>query len=822
MTKSVTKSKSTSECALRTGLGRNGDQVTALHGLNQQGGNAKEQRKKTPATGQTSTSCLKKGATIEPVQTELSSFLPSTSVSTSSPPIVTKPLSSNVERGVKSKVSQASKNKFAKGEENIQRQPIVDSPNTRSRNSQEKNVASQAICVIPSKSLPKKGRGKGKGKGKDPEEHRIQRTIPGPHRLNENNLSISHLPTTSTPPFISSSPESTQLLSKPPPKGQSQSKRHRTLTLTTSLPPSLPLPLTSPSPSLIPVTPKLLKRFYEALILLTVFGSNRGSRISEEETPTDTFDDEILDIDMNTSALDVNKKHEMDEMGRTKLRRSFTRHLAYLCDYEKGGDSTTAIGLQQMDTGGIVYHVAWNRCSRPERGVEFLKRVLGLLGGALYDRIKDFDKKRGEIEDKIFQLSVKYAEKRISSYASFLARDINFVLGEWKTIREDKQDGESSAQLHTWLQGLLSLTKYPSQLCRFCHKTCTTVSQEFTHLQLLIQLGSPFATRFAQIRHTIGRLNHTPKAIQILLSTRILLPHLFTQLTISHLPSSSSFPPPLQARNPTLSALIGRTMSDPLAITSYRAALAEMDHKYQLSSHLSSHCTNPNWRPKIHAELLLLQHFHSRNLQFVDTDRYIACSKPACYCCYHYIRVHPGKFVVPGSHCNHYLNWRAPDVEEGDERGEKIREGVLIDMSRVFRGEVLMQIKEMRGPGGWKPDSLTEISEVRGRGGVGGGSFVGDEIGRVGSDGVENGGCDSAVDDAEEEDCESLVGEYDEEEEDELVTNNHHIRNEHFDLSQTSRENEGTPHQQDQNISEADYHSCDTSEEEDGGVSLYF
>ncbi|TGO46961.1 hypothetical protein BOTNAR_0554g00080 [Botryotinia narcissicola] len=394
MTKSVTKSKSTSECVLQTKLSGNGDQVTALHGLNQQGGNAKEQRKKAPATVQKGTSSLKKGVTIEEVQTKLSSVLPSTSLSTSSPPIVTKPLFSNIERGAKSKVSQASKNNLAKGEENKKRQPIVNSPNTRSRNSQEKDVASPAICVIPSKSLPKKG------KGKDPEEHCIQRTIPGPHRLSENNLSISHLPTASTPPFISSPPKSTQLLSKPPPKGQSQSKKHRTLTLTTSLPP----PLTSPPPSLIPVAPKLLKRFYEALILLTVFGSNRGPRILEEESPTDTFDDEILDIDVNISALDVNKKHEMDEMSRTKLRRSFTRHLAYLCDYEKGGDSTTAIALQQMNTRGIVYHVAWNRCSRPERGVEFLKKMLGLLGGAGYDWIEDFEKKREEIEARIFEL----------------------------------------------------------------------------------------------------------------------------------------------------------------------------------------------------------------------------------------------------------------------------------------------------------------------------------------------------------------------------------------------------------------------------------
>ncbi|TGO22041.1 hypothetical protein BPAE_0186g00110 [Botrytis paeoniae] len=749
------------------------------------------------------TNPLKKRVTIEEVQTKLSSLLPSTSPSTSSPPIVTKPLSSNIESGVKSKVSQASKNKLAKSEENIQRRRIVNSPNTKSRNSLEKNVASPAICVVASKSLPKKR--KGKGKGKDPEEHSIQKTILSPHRLNENNLSIFHLPTTtSTPLSTSSPPKSTQLLSKPPLKETSCPITHN---------------LTS---TYIPVAPKLLKRFYEALILLTVFGSNRGSRILEEETPTDTFDDEILDIDMNTSALDVNKKHEVDEMSRTKLRRSFTRHLAYLCDYEKGGDSTTAIALQQMDTGRIVYHVSWNKCSRPERGVEFLKKVLGLLGCAGYDGIKDFEKNKEDIEDEIFELSVKNAEKRISSYACFLARDIRFVLGEWKIVREDDQDED---QLFRILDSSSYVASRASHPYRASISTLSFLRQNMYNRAARIRTPPTTHPIRLSIRHSIysNPPHHRPSKPYPKSHPN---PPIHSHPTPSSLHPTHHFPPPLQARNPTLSALIGRTMSDPLAIISYRAALAEMDHKYQLSAHLSSHCTNPNWRPKIHAELLLLQHFHSRDLHFVDRDHYIACSKPACYCCYHYIRVHPGKFVVPGSHCNHYLNWRAPDVKMGDEKGERVREGVLIEMSRVFMGEVLMQIKEMRGPGGWKPDSLTEISEVRGREAGGRGSFVGDGMGGVGGDGVGIGeeDCESAVGDDEEEDCESLVGEYndeeEEEEEDERITKTYHAKNAYFDLSQASRENEGAPHQQDQDMSEADYHSSDTSEEEDGGVSL--
>ena len=61
------KSKSTPEFALQTGLGGNGDQVAALQGLNRRG-NTKEQRKKAPAIGPKNTSPLKKGVAIDAFQ----------------------------------------------------------------------------------------------------------------------------------------------------------------------------------------------------------------------------------------------------------------------------------------------------------------------------------------------------------------------------------------------------------------------------------------------------------------------------------------------------------------------------------------------------------------------------------------------------------------------------------------------------------------------------------------------------------------------------------------------------------------------------------
>jgi hypothetical protein len=65
----------------------------------------------------------------------------------------------------------------------------------------------------------------------------------------------------------------------------------------------------------------------------------------------------------------------------------------------------------------------------------------------------------------------------------------------------------------------------------------------------------------------------------------------------------------------------------------------------------------------VHAELLLLDHFWRNDYQFWGRDRYIGCSKPACYSCYRYISNHPGNFVDPPSHHKIYKNWRAPNAD---------------------------------------------------------------------------------------------------------------------------------------------------------------
>lgn len=72
---------------------------------------------------------------------------------------------------------------------------------------------------------------------------------------------------------------------------------------------------------------RLLSRFYEPLVLLHTLGRTRGERVSQS------------------------LNGELAELSAGQLRRAFLNHLAYSCDYDKGGDTVTAVALESSPQG---------------------------------------------------------------------------------------------------------------------------------------------------------------------------------------------------------------------------------------------------------------------------------------------------------------------------------------------------------------------------------------------------------------------------------------------------------------------------------------
>jgi hypothetical protein len=98
-----------------------------------------------------------------------------------------------------------------------------------------------------------------------------------------------------------------------------------------------------------------LSRFYEPLVLLYTLGSTRGEHTCA-----------VLSAQENISQLPLQE-----------LRRRFLCELAYICDFDKGGDTVTAIGLESNPQKCVLW-VASNSCPR-KKIVPFLESLLAKL-----------------------------------------------------------------------------------------------------------------------------------------------------------------------------------------------------------------------------------------------------------------------------------------------------------------------------------------------------------------------------------------------------------------------------------------------------------
>ena len=94
---------------------------------------------------------------------------------------------------------------------------------------------------------------------------------------------------------------------------------------------SLPNPNSlSPNPPRLDPQQRQLSRFHEPLVLLFTLGRTRGER-----------------------TCGVSAREDLAHLPIQDVRRTFLSDLAYMCDYDKGGKTVTAIGLQYTPRGHI-------------------------------------------------------------------------------------------------------------------------------------------------------------------------------------------------------------------------------------------------------------------------------------------------------------------------------------------------------------------------------------------------------------------------------------------------------------------------------------
>lgn len=230
-------------------------------------------------------------------------------------------------------------------------------------------------------------------------------------------------------------------------------------------------------------------------------------------------------------------------------------------------------------------------------------------------------------------------------------------------------------------------------LVRTCYAERRSVS--FDTLRGLAGQVESRRLEFEQLYKLLGKLGkHVHTAKKLIEAAVSLSQNFMDGFQIERLLSSKEQRLPLRPKEATIESTIHRMFSRPEEQSTFMARLKFIWEPSQLSELLQK---QHNTKTKVHAELLLIEHFDQHGCDFLDgNDKYIGCSKPACYLCHAYITSHPGRYAIPASHQKLYVGWRLPDIDSDDPAcaaRRKVHEQILMKLIVWVRKDIASDIE---------------------------------------------------------------------------------------------------------------------------------
>jgi hypothetical protein len=195
-------------------------------------------------------------------------------------------------------------------------------------------------------------------------------------------------------------------------------KSKKKKTQTPAQPPNLPSDLQE---SEIPVKAKkvnlprldkyqrLINRFYEPLVLLAVLGPTRG-----RHTPVRQATPEQV------------------------IRRRFLRNLAFICDCEKGGPTTTAIAVQERPDQ-FVFWFATNNAGLSEKVFKILDSTLEGLKRIALVPTEDVSAKAVELA----RMCTEFARKRVKDEGDLLREHAQKLAKSFGDMTKESPEGRT-------------------------------------------------------------------------------------------------------------------------------------------------------------------------------------------------------------------------------------------------------------------------------------------------------------------------------------------------------------------------------------------
>ncbi|KAJ5556446.1 hypothetical protein N7494_000361 [Penicillium frequentans] len=397
--------------------------------------------------------------------------------------------------------------------------------------------------------------------------------------------------------------------------------------------------------SLMPHQPRKLRLLYEPLCLLYTLSQVRGDRIKPSE---------IL----------------QEEPGLTgpKGYRAFVDAIAYICAYRKEAGYVTAVALEETPNEIVILLAANNDIDN--KVISLLEIVHRILSWVISNHTVRLGEKEGQkvlkfLVDCVLSLNAP----KIFQYYQQVNRTVSLVMDRLRTestlkVLRLRADLDSIIKLRAWFAANLSKDGIPLQESDMAILALSSYSDRELFKALHNHAGNAEQTRnFERLFKLLYKLGkHVAQCKRLILATIGLRSQLARGLRIETINGSPEKRITLMARTCNIQMISNRMFS----VTAQRERFLRQLQQIYLEDDLDRVLSRDLCKSKtrVHAELLVLDHFEQTQGRFLfEQDRYIGCSKPACYLCHLFISCHPGHYATPPSHQKLYMSWRLPDIQ---------------------------------------------------------------------------------------------------------------------------------------------------------------
>ncbi|RTE75060.1 hypothetical protein BHE90_010487 [Fusarium euwallaceae] len=447
-------------------------------------------------------------------------------------------------------------------------------------------------------------------------------------------------------------------------------------------------------PETVPMTVRGIHKFYEPAVLL-----NALNFTEREAAPPGDFDATI------------------DTTDPQQLFQAFVYKLGHICDSHKGnyGATITSFCVLKDEAKDDVAHYwfASNQRTRQEleTTAEYMRELLERVGDPngdlvslkreLLSDVLWFNRPR--LEHYFRQMSDRATKCRDSCLETSSDENMRLATKLSELLKLINFDTSKTTPRHYFVHLGAGAIRLLEQLCRSPEgKVMAERAREGR------RFGVPSQECWSDLQHMINRTTAYSESVRFILAAKIRWPRLFDNFKVSFIESSQRMERPFRNKSQTADGIVGRMTRKQKMIDTFREFARELQ-KFKLDDLIMGVWKDPNFRPIVHAEVLLLDHLDKKGLLeprfFFNEWMYIGSSKPTCKLCHHYFTLHhvPNVGHRP-SHGNLYLSWRFPDVfkSQGEEGIQKRQ--IMVDRVLEKVRKEAFDIVSRKGTSSYKGD----------------------------------------------------------------------------------------------------------------------